>query len=179
VTPPTITAGNAAAAASICIWPPNYNYFCWYNTEDDSAVAQFTQAVTDNCDYTSGGTERAAIAARISNGGQSLQKKLTYASSNDKDVDGDILYNGADGTLCVKAQRRRIWGRSSRLYTITYTIQDWAGNKYNGDGLFRRTVEVRPIWKWSPTCVGATVRSTAAAALAQTYAANPDPATLG
>jgi hypothetical protein len=92
---------------------------------------------------------------------------------------GDIRFNPADGTLCLKAQRRRIWGRSSRLYTITYKIQDWAGNLYNTNGLFRRTVEVRPIWRWSPTCVSAPVRASAIDGLAATYAANPDPITLG
>jgi hypothetical protein len=87
VTPPQLS--DSTQAGSICIWPPNYNYFCWYHTTDDSAAAQFTQGVTDNCDYTSGGAESAAIAARIGNGGQVLQKSLVYASSNDKDVDGE------------------------------------------------------------------------------------------
>jgi hypothetical protein len=80
-----------------------------------------------------------------------------------------------DGTLCIKAQRRRLWGMAGRQYTITYSIRDWSGNLYNGNGLFRRTVEVRPIWRWSPTCVSASIRASAIDALAPTYAANPDP----
>jgi hypothetical protein len=58
---------------------------------------------------------------------------------------GDIRYDSIGGTMCVRAQRRRIWGRSSRTYSITYKIQDWSGNLYNGDGLFTRQVEVRDL----------------------------------
>jgi hypothetical protein len=75
--------------ANICLWPPNYNYFCWYHTNEDSAAAGFNNGVTDNCDYRSGGGERAAIAARIG-ASQSLIKTLFYASSNDNDIDGEI-----------------------------------------------------------------------------------------
>jgi hypothetical protein len=62
---------------------------------------------------------------------------------------GDIRYNPTTGTMCVKAQRRRLWGRSVRRYVISYSIHDWSGNAYGGsvEGLFTRWVDVSRLPK--------------------------------
>jgi hypothetical protein len=59
-TPPTLS--DPAGDAPICLWPPNYNWFCWYRTNQDSAAAQFNAGVTDNCDYRSGGEQANLMA---------------------------------------------------------------------------------------------------------------------
>jgi hypothetical protein len=57
--------------------------------------------------------------------------------------EGDIRYDSIGGTMGIRAQRRLIWGRSSRTYSITYKIQDWSGKMYDGDGLCTHEVDVR------------------------------------
>jgi hypothetical protein len=47
VTAPVLSQPSAGSA--ICLWPPNYNWYCWYNTNTDSAVAEFTQVRVSFC----------------------------------------------------------------------------------------------------------------------------------
>jgi hypothetical protein len=58
-TPPVVV--DPTNTGTICLWPPNYNWFCWYYTNEDSPRSQFTNGIGDNCDYLSGGSERSAI----------------------------------------------------------------------------------------------------------------------
>jgi hypothetical protein len=79
--------------------------------------------------------------------------------------------------MCVRAQRRRMWGRSTRRYSISYAISDWSGNRYqgNGDGLFTRYIDVSDLTPMTPVTPVTLLHTKSALAVPQALRHAPRP----
>lgn len=131
-------SGDLADIATLCIWPPNYKYYCWLDITANTAESLVP--LYDNC------AGSVPIGKRVDD----IQCTDSDPRSQPDDcvVYQDSAVNGRDRfNMCIKAQRRTVYTNKARTFRVDMPVTDAStGEPGVGDNVSKTLLEVANIY---------------------------------
>lgn len=131
---PNVNTGSPSDLATLCIWPPNFKYYCWLditNQDNDQIIPLY-----DNC----GGS--VDVGKQVDG--------FVCGDSDPRTVEGDcVLYKqGSQYNLCVYAQRRTVYTNTARVYQANFPVTDASQQDPSQAPIYSRQVRIPPLWQF-------------------------------